>query len=218
MINVYINQFISNLKVVRNFSFNTIHNYDRDLQKLETFLKENKVNSLSSIKEHHIRGLINKERRRGLSPRSLQRLLSSIKSFFRFLVDEGEITINPAHNVISPKSPSILPKALDVDLVKKLLDFTPQGFFEIRDKAIAELLYSSGLRLSELCNLDLQDISIKEKICRVTGKGMKMRDLPVGEKALIAIREWLIHRNEISNSNGKALFINNRGKRSKKTA
>ena len=129
MINVYINQFISNLKVVRNFSFNTIHNYDRDLQKLETFLKENKVNSLSSIKEHHIRGLINKERRRGLSPRSLQRLLSSIKSFFRFLVDEGEITINPAHNVISPKSPSILPKALDVDLVKKLLDFTPQGFF-----------------------------------------------------------------------------------------
>ena len=213
MINVYINQFISNLKVVRNFSFNTIHNYDRDLQKLENFLKENKVNSLSSIKEHHIRGLINKERRRGLSPRSLQRLLSSIKSFFRFLVDEGEITINPAHNVISPKSPSILPKALDVDLVKKLLDFTPQGFFEIRDKAIAELLYSSGLRLSELCNLDLQDISIKEKICRVTGKGMKMRDLPVGEKALIAIREWLIHRNEISNSNGKALFINNRGKR-----
>ena len=213
MINVYKNQFISNLKVVRNFSFNTIHNYDRDLQKLETFLKENKVNSLSSIKEHHIRGLINKERRRGLSPRSLQRLLSSIKSFFRFLVDEGEITINPAHNVISPKSPSILPKALDVDLVKQLRDFTPQGFFEIRDKAIAELLYSSGLRLSELCNLDLQDISIKEKICRVTGKGMKMRDLPVGEKALIAIREWLIHRNEISNSNGKALFINNRGKR-----
>ena len=100
-----------------------------------------------------------------------------------------------------------------MDLVKKLLDFTPQGFFEIRDKAIAELLYSSGLRLSELSNLDLQDISIKAKISRVTGKGMKMRDLPVGEKALIAIREWLIHRNEISNSNGKALFINNRGKR-----
>ena len=110
MIIVYINQFISSLKVVRNFSSNTIHNYKRDLLKLETFLKENKVNSLTSIKEHHIRGLINKERRRGLSPKSLQRLLSSIKSFFRFLVNEGEVTNNPAHSVISPKSPSILPE------------------------------------------------------------------------------------------------------------
>ena len=102
---------------------------------------------------------------------------------------------------------------MDVDLVKKLLDFTPKGLFEIRDKAMAELMYSSGLRLSELCNLNLTDISVKERSCRVSGKGRKMRDLPIGQQAIQAIRDWLLHRKGLIISNEDALFLNNRGKR-----
>ena len=149
MLNSFIEQFISYLEIVRNFSTNTLHGYKRDLNKLEMFLKKNKIDSPESIKEHHIREFVNKERRRGLSPKSLKRILSSIRSFFNYLLDEGILKANPAHGVTSPKTSSPLPKAMDVDLVKKLLDFTPKGLFEIRDKAMAELMYSSGLRLSE---------------------------------------------------------------------
>ena len=105
----------------------------------------------------------------------------------------------------------LLPKALDTDLVNKLLDFKPDGNLEIRDKAIAELIYSSGLRLSELCGLDIDSISIKERTCRVIGKGNKTRDLPIGEKAIKAIRDWLLVREIISTTKTKALFLNKNG-------
>ena len=160
---------------------------------------------------------MNKERRRGLNPRSLQRLLSSIRSFFNYLADEGLISINPAHGISSPKAAKLLPKAMDTDLVQRLLDFKPKGNIEIRDKAMAEVLYSSGLRLAELCNLDLTSISIKERSCRVVGKGNKTRDLPIGRKAIQAIRDWLVHRSEFIKepdiNTEKALFLNNKGKR-----
>ena len=213
MLNSFIEQFISYLEIVRNFSINTLYNYKRDLNKLEIFLTKNKITSPESIKEHHIREFINKERRRGLSPKSLKRMLSSIRSFFNYLLEEGILKANPAHSVTSPKTSSTLPKAMDVDLVKKLLDFTPKGLFEIRDKAMAELMYSSGLRLSELCNLNLTDISVKERSCRVSGKGRKMRDLPIGQQAIQAIRDWLLRRKGLIISNEDALFLNNRGKR-----
>ena len=91
------------------------------------------------------------------------------------MIDEGKVKSNPAQNIKAPKKPILLPKALDADLVERLLNFKAVGLIEIRDKAIAELLYSSGLRLSELCNLDIEDISIKEMMCRVTGKGKKFQ-------------------------------------------
>ena len=106
-----------------------------------------------------------------------------------------------------------MPKALDTDLVQRLLDFKPQGDLEIRDKAMFELLYSSGLRLSELCGLDLDGISIKERSCRVVGKGNKTRDLPIGEKAIQGLRDWLLVRKKISADSNKALFLNKNGKR-----
>ena len=148
-----------------------------------------------------------------MSPRSLQRTLSSIRSFFVYLTDEEILTSNPALDISSPKSAQLLPKALDVDLVKKLLDFKPQGDLEIRDKAIAELLYSSGLRLSELCGLNLKGISIKERTCRVIGKGNRARDLPIGEKAIQALRDWVLIRKTINIDNNEALFLNKNGKR-----
>ena len=212
MLDRHLDPFLSHLEVVRHLSPYTISSYKRDLDSFFAFLKE-KHDSWEEVQDHHVRGFVAKERRRGLSARSLQRALSSIRSFFNYLLDEEIVDTNPAANISSPKSTQLLPKALDTDLVKRLLDFKPQGDIEIRDKAMVELLYSSGLRLSELCGLNIDSVSVKERSCRVVGKGNKMRDLPVGEKAIQSLRDWLLVRNNISSNSDKALFLNKKGKR-----
>ena len=208
----HIDSFLSHLEVVRHLSPHTISSYRRALDSFFTFLKE-KNDSWEEVQDHQVRGFVAQERRRGLSARSIQRALSSILSFFNYLLDEEVVETNPAANISSPKSAQLLPKALDTDLVKRLLDFKPQGDIEIRDKAMVELLYSSGLRLSELCGLNMDSISIKERSCRVVGKGNKTRDLPVGEKAIQSLRDWLLVRENISSDANKALFLNKNGKR-----
>ena len=210
MLDRHIDSFLTHLEVVRHLSPHTISSYRRDLDSFFTFLKE-KHESWEEVQDHHIRGFVAQERRRGLSARSIQRALSSIRSFFNYLLDEEVVETNPAANISSPKSAQLLPKALDTDLVKRLLDFKPQGDIEIRDKAMVELLYSSGLRLSELCGLNMESISIKERSCRVVGKGNKTRDLPVGEKAIQSLRDWLLVRKNISSDSNKALFLNKNG-------
>ena len=212
MLDRHIDSFLSHLEVVRHLSPHTISSYRRDLDSFFTFLKE-KNDSWEEVQDHQVRGFVAQERRRGLSARSIQRALSSIRSFFNYLLDEEVVETNPAANISSPKSAQLLPKALDTDLVKRLLDFKPQGDIEIRDKAMVELLYSSGLRLSELCGLNMESISIKERSCRVVGKGKKTRDLPVGEKAIQSLRDWLLVRENISSDTNKALFLNKNGKR-----
>ena len=212
MLDRHIDSFLSHLEVVRHLSPHTIRSYRRDLDSFFTFLKE-KNNAWEEVQDHQVRGFVAQERRRGLSARSIQRALSSIRSFFNYLLDEEVVETNPAANISSPKSAQLLPKALDTDLVKRLLDFKPQGDIEIRDKAMVELLYSSGLRLSELCGLNMDSISIKERSCRVVGKGNKTRDLPVGEKAIQSLRDWLLVRENISSDANKALFLNKNGKR-----
>jgi integrase/recombinase XerC len=212
MLDRHIDSFLSHLEVVRHLSPHTISSYRRDLDSFFTFLKE-KNDSWEEVQDHQVRGFVAQERRRGLSARSIQRALSSIRSFFNYLLDEEVVETNPAANISSPKSAQLLPKALDTDLVKRLLDFKPQGDIEIRDKAMVELLYSSGLRLSELCGLNMDSISIKERSCRVVGKGNKTRDLPVGEKAIQSLRDWLLVRENISSDTNKALFLNKNGKR-----
>ena len=212
MLDRHIDSFLSHLEVVRHLSPHTISSYRRDLDSFFTFLKE-KNDSWEEVQDHQVRGFVAQERRRGLSARSIQRALSSIRSFFNYLLDEEVVETNPAANISSPKSAQLLPKALDTDLVKRLLDFKPQGDIEIRDKAMVELLYSSGLRLSELCSLNMDSISVKERSCRVVGKGNKTRDLPVGEKAIQSLRDWLLVRENISSDANKALFLNKNGKR-----
>jgi integrase/recombinase XerC len=212
MLDRHLDPFLSHLEVVRHLSPHTISSYKRDLTAFFTFLKE-KHDSGEEVRDHDIRGFVAQERRRDLSARSIQRALSSIRSFFNYLLDEEVVESNPAANISSPKSTQLLPKALDTDLVKRLLDFKPQGDIEIRDKAMVELLYSSGLRLSELCSLNMDSISVRERSCRVVGKGNKTRDLPVGEKAIQSLRDWLLVRKNISSDSNKALFLNKNGKR-----
>ena len=216
MLQKEIQEFLSYLESVKQYSKHTISGYKRDLTKLSRYLLKIEIEDWQSVNEHELRTFVNSERRRGLSPRSIQRVLSTSRSFFEYLLVEGIIKLSPAQNINSPKSAQLLPKAMDADLVQRLLDFKPNGLIEVRDKAIAELLYSSGLRLSEVCTLDVQDLELKERVCRVTGKGNKMRVVPVGKKAIQAMRDWLIHRKELKNlksSSSEAMFLNNKGKR-----
>ena len=216
MLYTEIKEFLSYLESVKQYSPHTVKGYERDLKKLSDYLSAQDIENWKIVKEHDLRAFINSERRRGLSPRSIQRLLSSCRTFFENLLIEGHIQLSPAQNVSSPKSAQLLPKAMDADLVQRLLDFKPKGMIEIRDKAIAELLYSSGLRLSEVCQLEVQDLDLKERTCRVLGKGNKTRIVPVGKKAIQAIRDWMIYRSELKASKDTstdAIFLNNKGNR-----
>lgn len=216
MLHTEIKEFLSYLESVKQYSPHTLKGYERDLKKLSDYLSAQDIKNWKIVKEHDLRTFINSERRRGLSPRSIQRLLSSCRTFFEHLLIEGLIQLSPAQNVSSPKLAQLLPKAMDADLVQRLLDFKPKGIIEIRDKALAELLYSSGLRLSEVCQLEVQDLDLKERTCRVLGKGNKTRIVPVGKKAIQAIRDWMIYRSELKASketSTDAIFLNNKGNR-----
>ena len=216
MLHTEIKEFLSYLESVKQYSPHTLKGYERDLKKLSDYLSDQNIENWKIVKEHDLRTFINSERRRGLSPRSIQRLLSSCRTFFEHLLIEGLIQLSPAQNVSSPKLAQLLPKAMDADLVQRLLDFKPKGMIEIRDKALAELLYSSGLRLSEVCELEVQDLDLKERTCRVLGKGNKTRIVPVGKKAIQAIRDWMIYRSELKASketSTDAIFLNNKGNR-----
>ena len=208
--------FLSYLESVKQYSEHTLNGYKRDLQKLSNYLADQEIEKWKLVKEHDLRTFVNSERRRGLSPRSIQRLLSSCRTFFEFLLTEGKIQLSPAQNISSPKLAQLLPKAMDADLVQRLLDFKAKGMIEVRDKALAELLYSSGLRLSEICKLNMEDLDTKERTCVVTGKGNKTRIVPVGKKAIQAIRDWFMYRSELKQSketSTKAIFLNNKGNR-----
>lgn len=216
MLHTEIKEFLSYLESVKQYSPHTLKSYERDLKKLSDYLSAQDIKNWKIVKEHDLRTFINSERRRGLSPRSIQRVLSSCRTFFEHLLIEGLIQLSPAQNVSSPKLAQLLPKAMDADLVQRLLDFKPKGMIEIRDKALAELLYSSGLRLSEVCQLEVQDLDLKERTCRVLGKGNKTRIVPVGKKAIQAIRDWMIYRSELKASketSTDAIFLNNKGNR-----
>tara|TARA_B110001454_G_scaffold68795_1_gene67186 strand:- start:8557 stop:9444 length:888 start_codon:yes stop_codon:yes gene_type:complete len=214
MLTELIEEFLFNLKVTRQYSVHTINNYRRDLNKLAAFLIDINIENWKDVQDVHARDFISKTRRQGLSPKSIQRQLSSCRSFFRYLSAEEGLEYTPFSFVKAPKSPNLLPKAMDADMIYKLLDYKATGWIGIRDKAILELFYSSGLRLAELCNIDISDISIKEKTCRVIGKGNKTRIVPIGKKAIQSLHLWLKYRNKSTYKiSTEALFLNIKGNR-----
>jgi len=162
---------------------------------------------------HTVRKLVARLHRQGLKGNSIARLLSSLRSLFNYLLREGEARLNPAEGVPAPKSTRSLPKALDVDQVNHLLNFDDNTPLGSRDRAMFELLYSSGLRLSELVGLDVNDIDYRDSLVRVTGKGSKQRVVPVGRMAIHASQAWLRHREAMADVGETALFVNRHGKR-----
>ena len=143
-----IESFLSFLKENRNYSEHTLKSYRNDLNKFEIFLNENKILTIAKVNNNLVRNFLGLHRRKGLSPKSLARILSSLRSFFKFLKSEGKFTNDPTVGISAPKQDALLPKALDTDMIDKLLNFEPKSWIEHRDKAMMELIYSSGLRLS----------------------------------------------------------------------
>ena len=210
----WINSFLAKLQHERNYSPHTLKNYSRDLKSLVAYCAQQEIEQWLDVNEQHIRLLISKRHRQGLGGASLQRMLSTFRSFFKFLLIENQIKSNPATNIQAPKSARKLPSTLDIDSVVRLIEIKGDEVETVRDRAMLELFYSSGLRLSELSSLDLENgKNILSGMIRVRGKGDKERDLPVGEKACVAIKAWLLRRAELANKNEQALFVGKQGKR-----
>lgn len=209
----WIDDFIDHLAAERMLSPHTLSNYRRDLDQLAGYCGEQKIALWKELDTRLIRRYIAQQHSRGLSGKSLQRKLSSCRSFFRFLVREGRLSDNPALAVNAPKSPKKLPKPLDVDQLSELLNHPGMDPLERRDLAMLELFYSSGLRLAELVSLDLNNLDLRDASLRVTGKGRKTRQLPIGRHAIKAIDLWLEIREQMAAPDQTALFVSQRGSR-----
>ncbi len=202
-------EYLSHLRVERRLSLHTEKNYARDLALLLQLVGSQPLGTLSS---HDIRRYISALHGRGLSGRSLGRALSAWRGFFNFLARDHGFAHNPCADVRPPKSPKKLPHALSPDAAAQLMHLSGEGFLALRDHAILELFYSSGLRLSELAGLNVPDVNRTDHTVIVTGKGSKTRLVPVGRKALEALQLWLQYRASVAGSNA-ALFVTQTGKR-----
>lgn len=210
-----IDQFLNYLSTEKRLSRHTIDAYQRDLHSLYLFLENKNIKQWSGFNEQSLRLYTNSLRIKKMASASIQRSLSSIRSFCNFLLLHGEIKINPANGISAPKAAKKLPKTLDVDQISQLLSAPPQSSdtLVLRDHAMMELFYSSGLRLSELSALNIRDIDFRDASMRVTGKGNKMRELPIGSKAIIALQQWLKVRAPLVKDENDALFVSLQGKR-----
>ena len=183
-----IERFAAYLRHERRYSPATIANYTRSLRQLREYLQTQGVTRWRAVRGEQIQAFIARSHRAGLSPGSLRDMLSAYRSFYRWLAREGGAESNPAIGVRSPKAPRKLPQVLDVDEVGALLDFPANDPEAVRDRALLELLYSSGLRVSELTSVRWRDLDMAEGLIRVTGKGRKTRVVPVGGKAIAALQ------------------------------
>ncbi len=205
----YIDQFIDFLKIEKGASAHTQKAYLEDLKEFNA-----SVNKRPGKIDHlDIRSFLAGLYQRKLKKTTIARKLASIRSFFKYIHREGVVSQNPAKLVSSPKVPKNIPRFLTVDDIFLLMD-RPEGdtFKPARDRAIMELLYSSGIRVAELTDIDMNDLDIKESLLRVKGKGMKERLVPIGSKALEAIKNYLPERISLKKKS-PALFLNNRGGR-----
>lgn len=193
-----VDAYLTHLNVERQLSGNTLAAYQRDLTLLSTHVAQQGLVVAGDIKEFHIRHLVASLHSKGLSGRSLQRALSAWRQCFAWLGSRRVVTMNPVAAVRAPKSARKLPKTLDVDQMNQFLSIAPDSWLALRDRAMLELFYSSGLRLSELANLAQDSLDLEEGLVRVTGKGNKVRIVPVGRVAIAAVREWLTVRSEAS--------------------
>ena len=204
--------YLDFLKNIKGLSENTAKAYQRDLNKFSKFLESIAIESLESISEEKCSAWIADLFQNDVSARSIQRHISSAKGFFSYMKKIGLVQSSPFELINSPKSPNHLPNILSPEEVSQLLNFKPKNSQDKRDFAIIELIYSSGLRVSEAVNSNLSDFEDNNNFLRVIGKGSKTRLVPVGRFAQNAIKEWICARKKILTSDD-ALFVNLRGSR-----
>ena len=206
----WIRRFIEHL-AQRNLSHHTASNYARDLGSLAAWCAKQGLRDWDQLDVHHVRAFVSARHRQGLAPKSLQRLLASVRSFYKFLEAEGMARRNPAEGVRAPKAAKRLPDTLDADQMARLLQIEGEEPETVRDRALMELLYSSGLRLAEIIGIRLQDIDLTEGLVTVTGKGNKTRIVPVGAQAQKALKAWLKLRTQMAKPEDDTLFVGPRG-------
>ena len=207
-----ITDYIDYIENIRGLSNNTTKSYERDLLKFSNFVKSSGITNFQFITEDICSGWIADLFQKNVSPRSIQRHISSAKGFFSYVKKNGLIDNSPFELISSPKSPNYLPNVLSPEDVEQLLSFKPKNTQEIRDIAIVELIYSSGLRVSEVVNSNTNDFEENKDFLRVLGKGSKTRLVPVGRFAKAAIARWLLERNKL-HTKDESLFVNLRGGR-----
>ena len=197
----------------RHLAANTRRAYAADLACFRRYCEAIGARRWRDVDARQVRGFVARRHRQGTGGRSLQRGLSAVRAFYRYLIDAGEARLNPAAGVATPKSPRHLPTALDADEAKRLVEIAADDALACRDRAILELLYSSGLRLSECTGLNLDGIDYADRTVKVTGKGGKQRVVPVGRHAIAALRAWLRRRAELAAAAEPALFVSRNGGR-----
>ncbi|MCX6135523.1 MAG: tyrosine recombinase XerC [Ignavibacteriales bacterium] len=214
-----VRNFLEYLDVERNYSVNTIRSYEADLHQLLTFLDAHHAHSFDDVRKPLLRSYLSSLLEADLSKKSIARKIASMRSFFRYAKRHKITATNPTLTLVSPKLDKRLPSYLDESAVNRLFESldtgTPDGR---RSAAILELFYSTGMRLSELINLDVDDVDFAQGIVKVTGKGSKQRILPVGRQALQAIRAYLLDRGRVvlkgaADSQESALFVTAKGAR-----
>jgi integrase/recombinase XerC len=216
-------KFLQNLTQVRRLSPHTVAGYRHDLHLFCEFCRAQALSDVARVHGADIRGWIRQLHHRGLKPKSIQRALSALRSFYKALFRDGVVTANPVTGIAAPKVPRRLPVTLDTDQTQQLLGSVRPDNVELnehadddwlmqRDQAIMELFYSSGLRLAELAGMDIGDIDFVEGFVHVTGKGSKERKVPLGRAASTALKTWLAARAQLQ-TDDDALFVSNRGSR-----
>jgi integrase/recombinase XerC len=210
----HIDQYLERLRSIRRASPATVAGRRRDLARFAAYCREARLADPRQLDAHHVRGYVAALRRAKCGGATVRRHLSSLRQFFKHLVDHGALRFNPAVEVRAPKQPQPLPKTLSKEDAARLVEAPAgEGAEVARDRALLELFYSSGLRLAELHGLEPDAFEADLSEVRVTGKGSKTRIVPVGRKAREALRAWLRQRAELANAGEPALFVSNRGRR-----
>jgi integrase/recombinase XerD len=212
--NDYLDGFLDNAWAEQGLSKNTLISYENDIKFFLVFIKENKL-KISDIQQSHLNTFISKRLQHGISSRSIMRLISSLKKFFVYLSSHNHIKVNPAENIESPRKVKTLPHTIDVESVDKLLGAPDtKTRFGARDKAMLEILYACGLRVSELVSLRFSQVVTESNFLRVMGKGKKERIIPINDYALSFLKNYIdnFRSDFIKNKRTDSLFLSNRGK------
>lgn len=209
-------EFIYFLSVEKGLSSNTLESYRRDLQKFFLFLQEKNINNIEHISRTDLTDFLLKQKEKGLAPTTLTRNLASIRSFYQFLLKEQIITENPSTDLETPKTEKKLPRVLSFNEIELLLEQPEtKNVIGLRDKAMLELLYATGIRVSELVSLNVKEVNFKMGFIKCSGKGNKERMIPLGSVAIRSIQEYLKNSRPkiLKQKEEKALFVNQQGSR-----
>lgn len=217
----FIKKFLQYLQFEKAYSLNTVSSYQRDINEFKDFINNlHKLKDITCLDTILIRGYLAMLYRKGVKPTTIARKLSSLRSFFKFLVRKDYMKSSPAMLISNPKIPKLLPKVLNIDDTLNMIAIVPDNsYLGKRDAAILEFLYGTGLRVSELASLNISDVDLKNQLARIMGKGSKERVVPIGSKAIEALKEYLKIKNKIVKNpdykkfDAEALFINKYGRR-----